>query len=95
MNCEQIFFSAHAILRMIERGIVRDEIVSVVKSGEALLAYPDDSPLPSVLMFGMDGNRPLHVVIAVDKANGKCHVITVYEPDPAKWHEDFKTRKST
>lgn len=95
MNCERIFFSTHAILRMIEREIGGDEIVNVVKTGEVIFAYPDDSPLPSVLMFGMAGNRPLHVALAVDENNGKCHIITVYEPDPAKWHEDFKTRKKT
>lgn len=95
MNCEQIFFSAHAVLRMIERGIGRDEIVSVIKTGKVIFSYPDDSPLPSVLKFGMAGNRPLHVVIALDKGSGKCHIITVYEPDPAKWDAGFKMRKIT
>jgi hypothetical protein len=36
--------------------------------------------------------RPLHVVAAYNDADGETIVITVYEPDPALWSDDFRRR---
>jgi len=38
-------------------------------------------------------SAPLHVVIADNLAEDTQIVITVYEPDPALWKNDFTTRK--
>ncbi|MBI5816778.1 MAG: DUF4258 domain-containing protein [Nitrospinae bacterium] len=78
---------------MIERRIGKEEIINAVKTGEIIASYPDDSPLPSFLVYGDSVAKPLHIVVGVDAAGGNCHIITVYQPDPAKWHEDNKTRK--
>jgi len=37
--------------------------------------------------------RPVHVVVAVDAAEGACYVVTAYVPDPGLWSADFRTRR--
>lgn len=39
-------FRVHAIKRMFERGIDRDKVIEVLKSGEILESYPKDQPYP-------------------------------------------------
>lgn len=90
----EIVFSGHAIRRMFERQFTVDEVRSVIASGETIADYPNDTPYPSRLLLGFIDKRPVHVVAAMDKPRQTCYVITVYEPEPAQWGTDFKTRKS-
>jgi len=94
MDCRNIFFSGHAIRRMFERSIGRSKVTEVVRFGDVIDDYPDDEPFPSFLIFGFVGNRPLHVVVAVETESKICYIITAYEPDSAVWQEDFRTRRS-
>ncbi len=55
--------------------------------------YPDDKPYPSRLLLGWREGRPLHVVVAENAPGNEWIVITVYEPDPARWEADFTRRK--
>ncbi len=73
MNCARLLFSGHAIRRMFERGIGRDDAKEVVARGEGIAEYPDDSPHPSRLMLGRVNRKPIHVLVAVDTAT--CRVI--------------------
>ena len=63
------------------------------RHGERIADYPDDTPYPSVLLLGFIDTRPLHVVVAVDRTQGVCYVVTAYEPDLTLWEPDFKTRR--
>ncbi len=92
MNCDRPAFSGHALRRMFERGIATADVAAAVESGEIIMQYPDDRPLPSALLPGYAEGKPLHVVLARD-ATGTCQIITVYHPDPAIWNDDFKTRR--
>lgn len=83
-------FTRAANRKLAERGINRVEVESVVASGTVIREYPDDQPVPSRLVLGWVNNRPLHVVYAVNGA--EQIIISLYEPDPAIWNEDF-TRK--
>jgi len=94
MHCDSIIFSGHAIRRMFERSIDHSEVAEAILLGEVVAEYPDDEPLPSFLILGLGGTRPLHVVGAVEKDSKTCYIITAYDPDPALWDEDFKTRRS-
>ena len=49
------------------------------------------NPYPSTLVLGWVGDRPVHVVAA--SAPAEKIVITVYEPDLARWEPGFKKRK--
>jgi hypothetical protein len=56
--------------------------------------YPDDRPYPSVLVLGRaSGGRPVHVVRAYAPEDDEVIVITVYEPDPNRWDEEFRQRR--
>jgi len=93
MDCRQIIFSGHAIRRIFERGIAVSGIREILRVGEIIADYPDDHPLPSFLILGLIDNRPIHVVVAVENETIICYVITVYEPDPTLWSDDFKKRR--
>ena len=93
MDCRQIFFRGHAVRRMFERGVAKDDVVAVITSGEVIIEYPDDKPYPSFLVLGWRAGEALHVVVAEDRPSQACYVITVYVPDPAVWSADFKRRR--
>jgi hypothetical protein len=69
------------------------DVWGIVQNGEIIREYPDDTPYSSRLMLGWCDERPLHVVVANNDDDNEIIVITVYEPDPALWEPDFKTKK--
>jgi hypothetical protein len=90
---ETITFKDHAIIRMLERGIARSEILEVINLGEIIEDYFEDYPYPSCLMFKIVNFRPLHVVVAHNITESQRFVVTTYIPDLTKFEADFKTRK--
>lgn len=71
-----------------------DEILEVLDSGGIIEEYLDDGPYPSCLIFGRtQEGRPLHVVCAPVVDEGRLIIITVYQPDPARWEADWRRRK--
>ena len=40
-----------------------------------------------------DRGRPIHVVAADDKRGDITYVLTVYEPDPDLWTDDFREKQ--
>ncbi len=87
-----LVFRAHTLRRMIERGISPEEIREALTDGEVIEEYAEE-PLPGRLVLADVGGRPLHVVAAEDVDNDQTIVLTVYEPDPARWEADWKTRR--
>ena len=83
----------HAIDRMIERRISDEVIHHVLRAGETIENYPDDRPYPSRLVLGFFNERPVHIVVADNNEDGETIVITVYEPDPELWENNFRRRK--
>jgi hypothetical protein len=79
---------------MFERGIPTSQVRAVIESGEIIARYPEDKPLPSLLILGFMDKVPLHVVVGEGIAEPTCVVITVSVPEASVWHTDFKTRKS-
>lgn len=92
MQCKEIKWSGHSLHRMFERGLSRLHILTVLRTGERIEEYPNDTPHPSCLLLGFVGNRPLHLVVGFDSAGGICYLVTVYEPDPNRWEPGFKVR---
>ncbi len=93
VNFKQLVFRVHAIQRMFERHVSDADVREILQRGETIEVYPDDKPYPSRLVLGHIRQRVLHVVVADNKVDSECIVITVYEPDPLKWEPDFKRRK--
>ena len=89
-----LIFRVHAIQRMFQRGISKEEVAHVLARGETIQAYPTDKPFPSRLILGWSGARPIHVVVADDAQAQETIVVTVYQPDAGEWDADFKRRKS-
>ena len=93
MKCTSYRFSRHAVFKMFERNISMEQTKIAVKKGEVIQNYPDDKPYPSSLILHFMKKRPYHVVVAFDEDSGNCIIITVYEPSPKLWENDYKTRK--
>ena len=95
-DSNKVFYSGHARREMQEErfGPITDqEVYEAICSGEVIEAYPDDTPYPSVLIFGTTGaNRPLHAVCAYSSEDDQVVIVTVYQPDPNRW-EDYRRRK--
>ncbi|WP_293653943.1 DUF4258 domain-containing protein, partial [Thiolapillus sp.] len=47
LDCSSLKFSGHAVSRMFERGIRKEDVVQAVNDGEVIQRYPDDRPYPS------------------------------------------------
>jgi hypothetical protein len=67
---------------MFERRISEDIVKQVLKEGQVIEDYPDDTPYPSALIMGWYGDRPVHVVAAYNVEEDETVVVTVYEPGP-------------
>jgi len=57
-------------------------------------ATPEDRPYPRCLILGRAAGRPLHVVCAPVTAERKLVIITVYQPDPARWDPELRRRRT-
>ncbi|MCD4823898.1 MAG: DUF4258 domain-containing protein [Phycisphaerae bacterium] len=93
MNCKHVLFSGHAIRRMFQRGLSKDDVLAVTRKGEIIANYSDDIPYPSCLILGIVRNLPVHVVLALDEPRQTGIVVTAYVPDLKLWADDFKTRR--
>jgi hypothetical protein len=68
---------------MIERGVIRKDIESVILAGETIEDYPRDKYGPTCLIYGRTPEgRDLHVHVSWPP---NVVVITVYDPDPSEW----------
>ena len=88
--CRQgkIQWTDHVQRRIMQRGILRQEVKDAIITGEIIEEYPNDYPFPSCLMLGE--NR-LHVVCGIGA--GTLWIITAYRPAIEKWELDLKTRR--
>ena len=92
MSNEKITYRLHAVQRMFERKVSADEVRYVLKIGEVIEEYPDDTPYPSRLILGCYKGRRIHVVAANNCLDEEIIVITVYEPDPSEWDPECRKR---
>lgn len=83
----------HALKMMVERGITRADVFQVLRDGDVIEDYPDDEPYPSGLVLGFVGDRPIHVLVALDDAGPDAYIVTVYQARPDRWEPDWMTRR--
>ena len=82
----------HAMKRLRERKITREDVRSAIFNGEIIEDRPDDIPTPSCLILGSSiRGRYLHVICGV--LDDMVYIISAFFPDPDKWEADFMTRK--
>lgn len=85
-------FSGHAVYRMLLRRVTDADVRAVLDAADIIEDYPDDTPYPSALYFGLVAGRVLHVVAARDDAGTRTIVVTVYEPDANLWDATLRRR---
>ena len=93
MNHPTLLFRVHAVQRMFERRVSVEKVAAALQSGETIEDYSGEMPEPSRLILGFQGKRPFHLVASEDPETKQITIITVYVPDPDKWHKDFKSRR--
>lgn len=76
-----------------QRRIKAEDIEQAIKMGTIIEEYPDDPRGASCLIMGLIVGRALHVVCGRLDAE-EILIITAYEPSPAEWEDDWKTRKA-
>ena len=89
----EILISNHARIRMFERNISTDDLITIISSGEIIEEYNDDEPCPSALMVGFINSVAYHTVVAA--CTDHIRVITVYIPEEDKWIEYRRRRNDS
>ncbi len=86
-------FSRHAVDQSIIRDISVDEVKEAINQKTKIIEdYPNDKYGPSCLILGFTRqNRPLHIQCSYP-SRPVLKIITLYEPDPAKWINFEKRR---
>lgn len=94
VTSEEFEFSKHAVDQSILRRIRVEEIKEAIATGQVIEDYPNDKYGPSCLISGLtQADRPLHVQCSYP-SRPLIKIITVYEPDPQQWINDFTTRRN-
>ena len=86
-------FKVHAIIQMDERGLNVEDVRMALDNGEDIETRPDDHPYPARLVLGLCRLGTLHIAVRDNIADDEIVVETAYQPDPALWEPDFKTRR--
>jgi len=61
--------------------------------GEAIEELGDSPEQAREIVLLVEWARPLNLVVAVDSGQQEERLVTVYEPRPAEWDDEFKRRK--
>lgn len=92
---EQFEFSKHAVDQSILRQVRVQEIREAIAKGQVIEDYPEDKYGLSCLICGLtQAQRPIHVQCGYP-SRSLIKNITVYEPDPQRWNDDFTQRRSS
>ncbi len=95
VRAKNIQWQRHALERMGQRGIQRDNVIDTIINGEVIQEYFTDRPFPSSLILGWVKTMPLHVVVSYNAKLKTIYIITVYEPTLDHFEADYKTRRKT
>ena len=89
---KSVIWSAHALKRLQERGIYRDDVFNAINTGKIIEQYPDSYPYPACLVLGVSTNNEYLHIVAGCNGNVVC-IVTAYFPDSDKFESDSQTRK--
>lgn len=89
----RILWTYHINMRLKERAIPREIILSSVDSFEIIEQYPEDKYLPSCLVYAEYKGQIFHIQVATNLQDDNVTIITAYRPTLDRWESDFKKRK--
>ena len=91
---DQFELSRHAVDQSILRKIQIQEIKEAIETGQIIEDYPNDKYGPSCLINGItQTNRPIHIQCTYP-SRPLIKIITLYQPDPNQWKNNFTQRKT-
>ena len=87
--------SSHGYDELAEDGILVHDIMASLADARVIEDYPNFGKGPCTLALQRDADgEPVHVVWGIPRGHTRPGVlVTAYRPDPAKWAEDFLTRR--
>ena len=88
----EIIWRKHSVIRMLERSIKREDVLSGLTKGEIINFYEDDKPFPSYLLLCYIQGIPLHIVFSINEPENILYIITVYNPSSNYYESDNQTR---
>lgn len=89
----RIYWSYHVNMRLKERFVTRNTILSSVDTYEIIEEYPEDKYLPSCLVYAKHEGSIIHIQIALDNNNDNIRIVTAYRPTSEKWEDNLKKRR--
>ena len=89
----EIRWTYHVNMRLKDRFIPRDAILSSLDRYEIIEEYPRDKYLPSFLVYTEYRGQIVHIQIAIDLESNCVTIVTAYKPSLDKWEKDFRTRR--
>jgi hypothetical protein len=81
-------------MRLRDRAISREAILSAVETFVLVEPYPEDKYLPSYLLLGTEASGAFHILVAVDVPGDNVRVVTAYRPNQDEWLPDLRTRRN-
>jgi hypothetical protein len=89
----KIYWTYHVNMRLRERYIPRQSIISSVDTYEVIEEYQDDKYLPSYFIYATHASEVFHLHVAIDVNNDVVIIITAYKPSRDKWESNGKKRR--
>ncbi len=83
----------HAFDKLLVIDCTLGELEAALDDAEVIDELALDDLATKELLLLLEWKRPLHVVVIVDAHHDEERVVTVYEPSPQQWSEDYRRRR--
>ena len=93
----QVKISEHGYDELADDNIYIHELLNGIDKAEIVEEYPDYPKGKCILLLSRDLNKqPLHSLWGIPKGyQAPAVLVTAYRPDPDRWDQTFKNRRST
>ena len=69
------------------------EFERLLDTGQVIEEHTLSAETVKELVLLVEWTRPLHIVVIIDQRRREERILTVYEPDPARWSPDLRSRR--